>query len=83
MPEGTKGTATGTIVSIEKGKLLLRTTEGVLLFMPHWRGGMPKDGGCLDQATLEAMGRFKAGQQVRIAWTWSERRRIETIEAVK
>jgi RNA polymerase sigma-70 factor (ECF subfamily) len=81
MAEGTKGTSTGTIVKIEKGRLLLRTTDGVLLFMPHWRGGMPKEGGGHDKATLEAMGRFKAGQQVRIAWTWSERRRIETIDA--
>lgn len=80
MPAGTKGTSEGVIQSLEKGKLILRTAEGDLLFMPHWRGGMPKDGGGLDQDVLARLEGFKAGDRVRIAWTWEERRRIEAIE---
>lgn len=83
MAEGTKGISTGSIVSLEKGKLVLRTLDGDLLFMPHWRGGMPKDGGGLDKGTLEQLRQFKAGDHVRIAWTWSERRRIESISAAQ
>ncbi len=83
MKTGTKGTSEGTIVSLEKGKLILETAEGKLLFMPHWRGGMPKDGGGMDKAMLERLGGFKVGDQVKIAWTWEERRRIEQIEASK
>ncbi len=83
MAEGAKGVSEGVILSIEKGKLVLNTPEGNLLFMPHWRGGMPKDGGGLDKAVLERLGAFKPGQRVRIAWTWSERRRIEEISAAK
>lgn len=83
MAEGTKGVSEGVILSLEKGKLVLNTAEGNLLFMPHWRGGMPKDGGGFDKATLERLGAFKPGQRVRIAWTWSERRRIEEIGAGK
>ncbi len=83
LAEGTKGVSEGVILSIEKGKLVLNTADGNLLFMPHWRGGMPKDGGGLDKATLEKLGAFKPGQRVRIAWTWSERRRIEEISAAK
>lgn len=80
MKAGTKGTSTGTIVSLEKGKLVLKTGDGNLLFMAHWRGGMPKDGGGLDKDVLARLEGFKAGDHVRIAWTWEERRRIETIE---
>lgn len=80
MKTGTTGTSSGTIVSLEKGKLVLKTGDGNLLFMPHWKGGMPKDGGGLDKATLEKLEKFKPGDQVTIAWVWEERRRIERIE---
>ena len=50
--------------------------------MAHWRGGMPKDGGGMDKAMLETLGKFKAGDRVKINWTWEERRRVEQIERV-
>ncbi|HEX3132873.1 MAG TPA: hypothetical protein VHX44_04735 [Planctomycetota bacterium] len=80
MKTGTKGTSEGSIVSLEKGKLVLATTEGNLLFMPHWKGGMPKDGGGMDKETLTKLEGFKVGDKVKIGWSWEERRRIETIE---
>lgn len=83
MKTGTKGTSTGTIVSLEKGKLVLKTGDGNLLFMAHWRGGMPKDGGGLDKEMLATLEKFKVGDHVKIAWVWEERRRIEQIEALK
>lgn len=83
MKTGTQGTSEGTIASIEKGKLVLTTKDGNLLFMAHWRGGMPKDGGGLDKEMVERLGAFKVGDQVKIAWVWEERRRIEKIEALK
>lgn len=83
MKTGTKGVSSGTIVSIEKGKLVLKTNDGNLLFMAHWRGGMPKDGGGLDKEMLAKLEQFKAGDQVKIAWVWEERRRIEKIEVIK
>lgn len=81
MKSGTRGVSTGTIVSIEKGKLVLHTADGNLLFMAHWRGGMPKDGGGLDKEMVERLGAFKAGDKVKIDWVWEERRRVEKIEA--
>ena len=54
--------------------------EGVLLFMPHWRGGLPKDGGGLDAAMRQRLEAFRPGQRVTIRWVWQERRRIEAIE---
>lgn len=83
MAEGTSGTSEGTIASLDKGKLVLQTAEGALLLMPHWRGGAPKDGGGLDKAMLETLAAFKPGDRVLIAWTWSERRRIERIQRVE
>lgn len=81
MKTGTRGVSAGTIVSIEKGKLVLHTADGNLLFMAHWRGGMPKDGGGLDKEMVERLGAFKVGDHVKIAWVWEERRRVEKIEA--
>ena len=86
MPEGTKGTkgtSEGEIVSKEKGKLVVHTKDGNLLFMAHWRGGNPADGGGMDKETLAKLEHFKAGQKVKIGWIWQERRRIESIELVK
>jgi hypothetical protein len=83
MKTGTHGTSDGTIVSLEKGKLVLATSDGNLLFMAHWRGGMPKDGGGLDKAMLERLSTFKTGDHVKIDWVWEERRRIEKIDAIK
>jgi hypothetical protein len=82
MAKGTKGVSEGTIVSNEKGKVILTTKEGNILFMAHWRGGMPKDGGGMDKAMLETLAQYKAGDQVKIAWVWEERRRVEQIQKV-
>lgn len=83
MKEGTVGVSVGEIVSKEKGKLTLHTKDGDLLFMAHWKGGNPKDGGGLDAEMLTKLEQFKPGQQVKIGWIWQERRRIERIEALK
>lgn len=83
MPTGTKGVTDGVILSKEKGKLVVQAKEGNLLFMPHWRGGMPKDGGGLDKETLGKLEKFAVGDRVRIEWTWQERRRIESITKAK
>jgi len=80
MTAGTSGISTGEIVGRDGAKLLVRTDEGVLLFMPHWRGGLPKDGGGLDAAMRQRLEAFRPGQRVTIRWVWQERRRIEAIE---
>jgi RNA polymerase sigma-70 factor (ECF subfamily) len=83
MKTGTTGVSEGVIVSSEKGKLVLHTKDGNLLFMPRWHGGAPKDGGGLDQEVLARLTKFAVGDHVRIAWTWEERRRIDTISPAK
>jgi hypothetical protein len=79
-PLGTRGTANGVILGIEqkKGTVVLQTKDGNLLFTPIWRGG---SGGGLDKGMIERVATFKVGDKVRIAWSWEDRRRIESISA--
>ncbi len=79
LPAGTKGVAEGTVLSKEKGKLIVHTKDGDLLFAAYWRGGAPKDGGGLDKETITKLEGIAVGDKVRIEWTWEERRRIDTI----
>ena len=77
----TQGVAHGIIAGInkEKGIIELLTADGIERFTPHWRGGMPRDGGGLDAGTIQAVAAFNKGDVVSIVWTWEERKRIEQI----
>lgn len=75
------GRVSGEIVELDKtqGVVVLQAGEHRLQLSPHWSGGMPKDGGGLDKATIAKVREFNPGDTVTIAWTWSERYRIEDI----
>jgi hypothetical protein len=79
------GTVTGEIVELDTGKgiVVLQAGEHRIRLMPHWRGGMPKDGGGLVKETIAQVREFKPGDTVTITWTWEERYRIETIKAAR
>lgn len=49
-------------------------------YVPHWRGGLPKDGGGLDKQMLAEFRKIKVGSRVRIEWIFEERPRVEKIE---
>lgn len=83
VPEGTKGSITGTITAKEKGKVTIRGEEKTLTVMPRWKGGMPKDGGGFDQDMLRRLEEFKVGDRVTVAWTFEEHHRIDTIAKAK
>ena len=75
-PELRCGVVRGTVVKADpKGRLVLKTHEGEEAFMPHWRGGMPAEGGGLDQAMVAQIAKLSPGQQVEVEWEWSERKR--------
>lgn len=79
-----KGTFIGEVV--EKGENWFRATgEGgvTMRFMPRWIGGMPADGGGLEKPILEAIGRLRVGQKVRVEWEWEERHRAVNIRVVE
>lgn len=76
------GTITGTLISVDKSKGAVEIEDAHgrrYRLQPHWRGGMPADGGGLDQETIAAVARHAPGDRVTIAWTWEERMRIERI----
>jgi hypothetical protein len=81
--EGDKGQITGVIQKIDHGKVTIKSAEETLTVMPYWRGGMPKDGGGFDHATLEKLEKFKAGDRVTVTWTFEEHHRIDSIQKVE
>jgi hypothetical protein len=52
-------------------------------YVPHWRGGAPKDGGGPDKKTLAVLRGLKVGSRVRLEWSFEERARIDKIEVLK
>ncbi|MFO0930118.1 MAG: hypothetical protein U0736_24355 [Gemmataceae bacterium] len=52
-------------------------------YTPHWRGGLPKDGGGLDKEMLETFSKLKVGTRIRLAWEFQERPRAVKIEVLR
>src|SRR5262249_7088134 len=52
-------------------------------YVPHWVGGLPKDGGGLDKKIVKQIGELKVGSRVRLEWKFEERLRIEKIEVLQ
>lgn len=77
-PAQTAGWITGTVVRVDpKGMLILKDDAGVEhRLVPHWRGGMPQEGGGFDQTMIECMSYLKPGQVVKARWEWEERPRL-------
>jgi len=84
-PQPQAGTVRGTVATVDaKGRFVLRTADGTEeAFMPHWRGGMPADGGGLDDEMVRRIAALKPGQQVEVGWEWDERKRCVTITEAK
>jgi len=52
-------------------------------YIPHWRGGLPKDGGGPDATTLKQIRALRAPARVRLNWEFNEHRRINSIEVLE
>jgi len=52
-------------------------------YVPHWRGGLPKDGGGPDKEIIAEIKEVPIGSRVRIEWSFQERPRVEKIEVLK
>lgn len=52
-------------------------TEGVTeRYSPRWFGGLPKNGGGLDQKMIRAIAERSVGDKVRFEWIYDERKRV-------
>jgi len=79
----TKGQITGQITEKDGGKITVKGVDSQLTLIPHWRGGLPKDGGGFDKDMLKQLEAFKVGDAVKVTWSLDEHYRIEKIEAVE
>jgi hypothetical protein len=51
-------------------------------FTPHWRGGLPKDGGGLEKKMLEEIRNLITTNRVRVKWEFEERARVVEVKTL-
>jgi hypothetical protein len=52
-------------------------------YVPHWRGGAPKDGGGPDKEMVAKIKEVPVKSRVRLEWSFEERPRVEKIEVLR
>ena len=83
--EPRKGTVTG-IVSAKGPTWIEVTADGEekgRRYVPHWTGGLPKDGGGPDKEMVAKIKDTPLKSRVRIEWEFEERARVLKIEVLK
>ena len=83
--EKKSGTVTGVVTAKDQAWVEVKAAgeEKARRYVPHWRGGQPKDGGGPDKKLVEAIGKIPVGSQVRLEWEFDERPRVVKIELLK
>ncbi|MCY3024387.1 MAG: FecR domain-containing protein, partial [Planctomycetota bacterium] len=76
------GTVTGILASKGDTWIGVRTEgqEESTLYMPYWKGGLPKDGGGFDKDTLALMKTLVLGSKVKLVWKLDEYPRVVSVE---
>ena len=80
-----KGTVTG-MVSAKGPNWIEVTADGEekgRKYVPHWRGGLPKDGGGPDKDMVAKIKETPLKSRVRLEWVFEERPRVVKIEVLK
>jgi hypothetical protein len=85
--EKRKGTVTGVVTEKDDGgKWIEVKADGEVKprrYVPHWRGGAPKDGGGPDKKMVAEIKKVPLKSRVRLEWSFEERPRVEKIEVLK
>lgn len=80
-----KGKVIGVLVA--KGKNFIEVKadgeEKARKYVPHWKGGLPKDGGGPDKAMLKKFAELKVGSRLELTWEFEERLRAVEIKVLK
>lgn len=83
--EPRKGTVTGVVTG--KGENFIEVKadgeEKARKYVPHWKGGLPKDGGGPDKTMLAKIKETPVNSRVKIEWEFEERARVVKIEILK
>lgn len=80
-----KGTVTGIVTARDEKSIDVQADgeEKARKYVPHWKGGLPKDGGGLDKDMLAQLKTVTVKSRVRIEWVFEERFRVVKLEVLK
>ena len=83
--EGKKGTVTGLVTAKGDNWIEIKADgeEKPRKYVPHWKGGLPKDGGGPDKEMMAKIKNVPLKARVRLEWSFQERPRVEKIEVLK
>ena len=83
--EAKKGTVTGVVTAKGENWIEVKADgeEKPRRYVPHWRGGNPKDGGGPDKDMVAKIKEVPLKARVRLEWSFQERPRVEKIEVLK
>jgi hypothetical protein len=80
-----KGTVTGVVTAKGDNWIEVKADgeEKGRRYVPHWRGGAPKDGAGPDKEMVAKIKEVPVKARVRLEWSFEERPRVEKIEVLK
>jgi len=83
--EGKKGTVTGLVTAKGPNWIEVKADgeEKARRYVPHWKGGAPKDGGGPDKEMVARLKEVPVEARVRLEWSFEERPRVEKIEVLR
>jgi len=83
--KGKSGTVIGILVGKDKNSIEVKAAgeEKARKYVPHWRGGMPAQGGGLDKDMLKTFAKLKIGSRVQVKWEFEERLRAVEVKVLK
>lgn len=84
-PETRSGTVMGLVTAKGENWLEVKADgeEKARRYVPHWVGGLPKDGGGPNKEVLKAIKKVKIDSRIRMRWEFAERPRVVKIEILK
>jgi hypothetical protein len=83
--EPRKGTVTGVVAAKGDNWIEVKADgeEKARRYVPHWKGGLPKDGGGPDKDMVAKIKETPLKARVRLEWEFEERARVVKIEVLK
>jgi hypothetical protein len=83
--EPRKGTVTGLVSAKGENWIEVKADgeEKGRKYVPHWRGGAPKDGGGPDKDMVARIKDTPLKSRVRLEWVFEERPRVVKLEVLK
>jgi hypothetical protein len=83
--EGRKGTVTGVVTAKGDNWIEVKADgeEKARRYVPHWKGGLPKDGGRPDKDMVAKIKGTAVNSRVKLDWEFEERARVVKIEVLK